>query len=850
MLERQKLIDDIRKGVAALQSYIQPGGALNLTDTNVHAETFVRELLNALFGWSLVSANRETSNYPCIDLIDHAQGLAVQVTSEKGSAKLNKTIACLKANKRGKQFRSLKVFLLIPRQRRYTVNKKCPGIKFNWHEDVMDFDDVTKAVSRVADPDQLQRVHSYIVRAIPSLFPEYQGQKPPLTTPATDPATAWLAFSSRATSLVGRNQELDRLSAFLDSPQNFRWWLVTGAGGSGKSRLALELCRGATGWYGGFLSRTETNFNWSQFKPSMKTLIVIDYVASRAQKVSDLILTISRNSASFDNPVRVLLVERNKDTWWPAFIRDESQSETAEISVCQYDEPLSLAELGLDAIIQLAEEVVRARKGTWNVATATKYLFLLSRLDPNSRPLFAMILAQELETIKSAESISHLLKKVLVKESGRRRQLIQPADDLQRMENLLLLATLVGTLVPRSNGFGFLGMSEVADLLPNVNVIDEDLYNDIAWSARGSLLSGLQPDILGERFLLDCLSAGGLSATRARRLLRAAWMFQPEDVQIVAIRSASDFPGDTGLSYLYDLPLDTIESRAVWVTMVAHLIAITRGEHEFAHQQLERATRLADQFPQELGLQNAAALADYNMGCNMQFRHDADDREKGGAAKRFDAVVARIGNDSVIGIGAVLNLGCVYESEGKKERAIAAFTTVITSRRASDETRACAFNNRANIYADRGDHEDAILDRTGVLALNATSADRRFVALFRRSESFCSLKRYGAALDDLSKILETEDIGPDDKLRARLVRAAVLAQHLDRTREARTELRKVLGGTKRLPDALRNHLRSIVLDKGHDVDRTRKTWKELSNMVRRGANRVRIAPLRVNEGTL
>jgi hypothetical protein len=41
MLERQKLIEDIRKGMAALQSYIQPSGKLNLTDTNVLAETFV-----------------------------------------------------------------------------------------------------------------------------------------------------------------------------------------------------------------------------------------------------------------------------------------------------------------------------------------------------------------------------------------------------------------------------------------------------------------------------------------------------------------------------------------------------------------------------------------------------------------------------------------------------------------------------------------------------------------------------------------------------------------------------------------------------------------------------------------
>jgi tetratricopeptide (TPR) repeat protein len=848
MLERQKLIDDIRRGAAALQRYIEPSGTLNLTDTNVHAETFVAGLLNALFGWGLVGVNRNIANHPCIDLIDDAQGLAVQVTSEKGSAKLNNTIKCLKRHKCGKQIRSLKVFLLIPRQKRYTVNAKCPGIKFDWRKDVLDFDDAVKAASRIDDLHHLRGVHKYIVEAIPSVFPEYQAQSPPLNTPATDPATAWLAFSSRATYLVGRNVELGRLSEFLSAPQKFCWWLVTGAGGSGKSRLALELSRDATDWHAGFLSRTEKHFNWSRFKPSRKTLIVIDYVASRAREVSDLILTISRNSGSFENQVRVLLLERNKETWWSDFSRDESQTEAAEISARQYDAPLALAELPPGAIIQLATEVVRARNGKWDVATAAKYFLLLVRLDPACRPLFAMILAQELETLQSAESVSNLLRKVLTRESGRRRQLIQSAEDLQRIENLLLLATFVGTFLPRSNGFNFIRTSDVADLLPNMNFLNEDLYNDIAWSARGgSFLPGLQPDILGERFILDRLSAGGLSASQAHRLLRAAWTFQPEDVRVVALRLASDFPGDEGLSYLYHLPLDTSEARAEWVTMIAHLIVVTRGKDQFIKQQLKRATSLADQFPHEQRLQEAAALADYHMGCNMQFRHYEDDAKEGGAAKRFDDVVARVGSDSVIGISAVLNRGCVYESEGEKDKAIRAFMTVIASQKASDETRACAFNNRANIYADRGDHRNAIRDRTEVLALKATSPDRRFVALFRRGESYCALKRYRAALDDLSKILETDDIGPHDKLRARLERAAILAQYADRPVEARADLCKILREAMALPKDLCDHIRSLIADKGHNTDRTRKTWRELSNMVRRSANRVRITPLRIDE---
>src|SRR5438093_1362994 len=114
---------------------------MNLTDTNVHAEDFVAGLLNALHGWSLVNTNKETANYPCIDLIDETRGLGVQVTAEKGSAKLTETIECLERHKLAGKVRYLKVFSLIAKQERYTVNASCPGIEFDWLNDVLDFDD-------------------------------------------------------------------------------------------------------------------------------------------------------------------------------------------------------------------------------------------------------------------------------------------------------------------------------------------------------------------------------------------------------------------------------------------------------------------------------------------------------------------------------------------------------------------------------------------------------------------------------------------------------------------------------------------------------------------------------------
>lgn len=726
-------------------------------------------------------------------------------------------------------------------------------------------------VSRKLDEWQVQQNAGVAKANNKSTLP--RDYEPPLRIPDTNPSTSWLAFSSRATHLVGRDSERSQLSAFLDCDQKFSWWLIIGSAGSGKSRLALELCRQSDPeWRAGFLGRTEKNFNLSQFSPSQKTLIVIDYVASRAAEVSEAILTLSRRASTFVQPVRVLLLERNKGSWWSTFSREESQSESAEIIACRYADPLAISGLPGAAVRQLAEEVVRARGGAWNAAIGYKFLSQLLRYDPRGRPLYAMIVAEYLDT---AESNTDLLRNVLKKEAARRRQLIPSSENLQRMENLLLLATAVSGLLPQANGFDFLAACEVAELLPDANLIDEALYNDIAGASRGNaVLSGFQPDILGERFLLDRLCADGIAGLNALRVLRAGWMFQPQDVRVVAVRSTADFPEDKGLSKLCDLPLDSSKARMIWAEMISDMIAVTRtGEEAFAQHQLQKLTALADSHPQEKELQEATARADYNMGCKLLFS------KNGNYLERFVAAIDRVGIDSPIGIMAFLNQSIRYEGE----EAIQAWTKVIQYQKASDETRACALNNRANVYANSGQHESAIQDRTELLALKDTSHDRRFVALFGRSESYLALGNHHAALDDLSRILETSDITPQDKLRAQTKRAAIMHQ-LGRRDDARSNLQAAIdthllpsGRSAQLEVLIKNAEQSrrmsdydkadhylskafeelkahqemdirilivstlLVEDTGGDIDEVNKMWEYLNDAIRASTPRLRIA---------
>ena len=64
-----------------------------------------------------------------------------------------------------------------------------------------------------------------------------------------------------------------------------------------------------------------------------------------------------------------------------------------------------------------------------------------------------------------------LLSLVLKKEAARRRELIPDGEACQKMENLATLATLVGGLRPRSNGFAFLAATEITALISNADLV-------------------------------------------------------------------------------------------------------------------------------------------------------------------------------------------------------------------------------------------------------------------------------------------------------------------------------------------------------------------------------------------
>ena len=141
---------------------------------------------------------------------------------------------------------------------------------------------------------------------------------------------ALLAPDANKIPLVGREAELQELLGWLDDPVDVSVKALIARAGSGKTRLALELCKlidggaspGQDGWVAGFVRPSDfaavaeklamTRYVWPQ-----PTLLVIDYAAAVHRPLADWLDRLV--SEAFDGKLRILLLEREAPSdfgWW------------------------------------------------------------------------------------------------------------------------------------------------------------------------------------------------------------------------------------------------------------------------------------------------------------------------------------------------------------------------------------------------------------------------------------------------------------------------------------------------------------------------------------------------------
>jgi len=287
------------------------------------------------------------------------------------------------------------------------------------------------------------------------------------------------------------------------------------------------------------------------------------------------------------------------------------------------------------------------------------------------------------------------------------------------------------------------------------------ILSDLPTQDIDRALGGMVPDILGEMWILDELGSAGIRADACKAALAVAWEYSPARYAAFVERAARDHPSHEQLLTL--LNMDYNRDPETWFQMVCSLIPHLRDPRS------PRVTHVLDLLracPPDDRRERALAEARFAI-TNLYLARGA----RRVARQLYTRLIETAPDGSEVRWQSYTNRGVIELDLGSRVRAEANFDAVISSPDASDETRACCLNNRADLRANDGDHLAAIADRSAVLQLRETSYNRRYIALARRAKSLWAVERPEEANQDVETILATPDIAVEQKMAARLMRA-------------------------------------------------------------------------------
>jgi hypothetical protein len=435
---------------------------------------------------------------------------------------------------------------------------------------------------------------------------ESLNRQPPLETQtAPDIERSRFLYRSRHIPFVGREREFATLNDFLNDPHPFAWQLVTGGGGAGKSRLALEFCLSVGGlWRAGLLPR-DRSFDdaWHDWNPVVPTLIVVDYVAERAAGTGAMVRALTPRALEW--PVRMLLIERAKDDfWWKDFAGTPNEW-AAMMEPSQFRAPV--------AIEPLQDASMRAIARSMGAPDPEDAVAKLAEIDPEQqRPLFLAVVA---DAMKAGTPLGGLDRTTLLREMlDREREHFWPKDLMPADERLLAFATMVGeqptTLLRDAADTG---------LFPPPAKETIRRHHGMVGRSKDATLLPLEPDMLGELFVLDLFDAetrDGIAHSMAR-LRDMAWSAAgaPLAVAIMTERCARDFPTHRGFVPLSMPKVTDPQGRLLLALLSVGSINFVgkTGELAAARALYDRIEQIAEAHPDEPALREEQAKAAVNL---------------------------------------------------------------------------------------------------------------------------------------------------------------------------------------------------------------------------------------------
>ena len=350
------------------------------------------------------------------------------------------------------------------------------------------------------------------------------------------------SYKAEIVPFTGRGDELQALNAFMgDAYIAFRWWAITGPGGSGKSRLAYEFQKQLPpDWSVHYLDSDDyADLSLLTAKLTQKTLLIADYVQENAKTIGKWMEQINEKNRSL--PIRVLLVERESgadetSSGWVKQLYADVRHEQKLKNACYQENFLVLNPLGDDDLLDIMENYALGIKQKEEhieriLSNEIKQMLLqkLKSIDPVLyRPLYALFLTDAYVAGKNPEQWGRndILDYVITREQKRLKFNIKHVlgrSDEKLYDACLHLYSMATVLQDAS-------LEELQLLCPDIwdiiqikadsFVSPADMLEQVGLSVRGTIFA-LRPDLIGEYFVYTWLLR---HPDKVKRFLYTVWL--------------------------------------------------------------------------------------------------------------------------------------------------------------------------------------------------------------------------------------------------------------------------------------------------------------------------------------
>lgn len=166
MNNKQEYFTTIIKLLTRLPKLVESSNKLNLTDVNNFSEDFYEGLLNLLYGYNLVNANKYDQNAVAIDLQDTVNQISIQVTSTSNLKKTKKTVNKFIENKLFNEFNRLIILNIVKKSKHKEKTLGDSSFSFDTEIDIWDIDNSLKDIKYLSDIDQIRKIRDYLIKEL------------------------------------------------------------------------------------------------------------------------------------------------------------------------------------------------------------------------------------------------------------------------------------------------------------------------------------------------------------------------------------------------------------------------------------------------------------------------------------------------------------------------------------------------------------------------------------------------------------------------------------------------------------------------------------------------------------